>query len=392
MITFRAVTTASHTPLVVVLPNALWPNSVARGGQPIEDRLLKVLSPARYPALWKALARGRWSDHESSVSDPHEAWLASYLGGEFEGHQGHHPAWAMLSAQSEAGNTPAQADFTRFFVSPVHLQLAREGVYLLPPESLELSGDEMNQLMQVVRPLCESAGWSLSEPDQHGTMTGTCKDPLELSAPSPWSSSQLTLADYLPQGEQLRAWRALWMDIQVSLHHHPVNQARVTAGKPAVNAFWWWGGGAQWQAPVDALQIDGQHGLRPFFSTLLGPAFSGTSGKAARIIVAPIQSHQDWTGTAQTLAQWDATVLAPLLTSAAPFEMVLFGQSGWRRCHVDSSIRWKLWKNQPNMNHLLEPVEEGPSEESLRSAYEAGQRDQDALFDDQAAERPRGFR
>ena len=44
-------------------------------------------------------------------------------------------------------------------------------------------------------------------------------------------------------GSEGKFWRVLGNDIQVLLHNHPVNQARVAKGAAPVNGLWLWGGG-----------------------------------------------------------------------------------------------------------------------------------------------------
>ncbi len=44
-------------------------------------------------------------------------------------------------------------------------------------------------------------------------------------------------------GIEGKFWRVLGNDIQVLLHNHPVNQARVARGAAPVNGLWLWGGG-----------------------------------------------------------------------------------------------------------------------------------------------------
>jgi hypothetical protein len=49
---------------------------------------------------------------------------------------------------------------------------------------------------------------------------------------------------HLPDGDLGRRWRRLLNEAQILLHNHPVNVARLEAGKPAVNSLWFWGAGA----------------------------------------------------------------------------------------------------------------------------------------------------
>lgn len=49
--------------------------------------------------------------------------------------------------------------------------------------------------------------------------------------------------DFLPSGEGSASHRSLSSEIEMALHEHPVNQARVENGQQPVNALWLWGGG-----------------------------------------------------------------------------------------------------------------------------------------------------
>jgi hypothetical protein len=53
-----------------------------------------------------------------------------------------------------------------------------------------------------------------------------------------------SLIDVLPEGDAARAWRRLFNEVQVALHAHPANAARVAARKLPVNALWFWGAGS----------------------------------------------------------------------------------------------------------------------------------------------------
>ena len=47
----------------------------------------------------------------------------------------------------------------------------------------------------------------------------------------------------LPSGEEAAHWHRLSNEIQMLLHAHPVNEARVARGEPVINSLWFWGGG-----------------------------------------------------------------------------------------------------------------------------------------------------
>lgn len=108
----------------------------------------------------------------------------------------------------------------------------------------DVSNDEAESFAAALRPLFGDTG-----------------SPLSIDTPSMWCLHMLhgvpraefrapadalgvDLAECLPEGGDGRAWRRLFNEAQVLLHAHPVNAARVAAGKRPVNALWFWGAGA----------------------------------------------------------------------------------------------------------------------------------------------------
>jgi hypothetical protein len=61
---------------------------------------------------------------------------------------------------------------------------------------------------------------------------------------APADALGVAMLECLPAGDNGRKWRRLFNEAQVVLHAHPVNAARVAAGKRPVNALWFWGAGA----------------------------------------------------------------------------------------------------------------------------------------------------
>ena len=53
----------------------------------------------------------------------------------------------------------------------------------------------------------------------------------------------MNVAEALPDHPEARYWRRILNEIQVALHHCPVNVRRRAVGKPQVNSVWFWGGG-----------------------------------------------------------------------------------------------------------------------------------------------------
>lgn len=66
---------------------------------------------------------------------------------------------------------------------------------------------------------------------------------LQLSTHTPAESMLQDVNRMQPTGEDALRWRSLLNEIQMLLHAHPVNEARIQAGKLPVNSLWLWGGG-----------------------------------------------------------------------------------------------------------------------------------------------------
>ena len=53
----------------------------------------------------------------------------------------------------------------------------------------------------------------------------------------------MDVADALPEHPEARFWRRILNEIQVALHHCPVNIRRRQSGRREINSVWFWGGG-----------------------------------------------------------------------------------------------------------------------------------------------------
>lgn len=109
---------------------------------------------------------------------------------------------------------------------------------------LDVSTGEAEALAAALRPLFGDAGAPLSI----DTPSTWCLHLLH-GAPraefrAPADALGADLVECLPAGDDGRAWRRLFNETQIVLHAHPVNAARIAAGKRPVNALWFWGAGA----------------------------------------------------------------------------------------------------------------------------------------------------
>lgn len=125
---------------------------------------------------------------------------------------------------------------------PAYVRGEATGARLMACPAGEVSGSEAEALAAILRPLLAEAGTlHVDAPDEwcmrlDGDTAATFTDPVDALGAS--------LIDCLPEGAAARTWRRLFNEAQVALHAHPVNAARVSAGKLPVNALWFWGAGA----------------------------------------------------------------------------------------------------------------------------------------------------
>ena len=185
--------------------------------------LLGGAGEARLPAAELLLARGRAA---SSPPQPLQDWLLEAF--EAEGKGSHAGALTVLAhGRAPAGELWVRAD-------PVHLQLMREHVVLVPGEILSLSAQEAAALCEALN--AHFGNRLAIEALEPGRWCARLERALELPDESPLERAGRPVA---PGG----AADALLNEAQMVLHEHPVNEAREARGEPPINSLWLWGAG-----------------------------------------------------------------------------------------------------------------------------------------------------
>lgn len=126
---------------------------------------------------------------------------------------------------------------------PAFVQPEMNGVRLMAVGELGLRSEESRALVEALQPIFGDAGMPLTAAN---TQRWYLQLQTQLRLPrfvAPEDAIGTDLAEHLPQGEEGKRWRALLNEAQVILHNHPVNQARVKAGKVPANSLWFWGAG-----------------------------------------------------------------------------------------------------------------------------------------------------
>jgi hypothetical protein len=221
---------------------------------PLSDVGQQALTQLQLPHLESLLARWahgtRDDGDEGSFSPPHERAHARALGLEVE--DGLLP-WAALAAHQAEEHAWGQ-------LTPAHWMIGSDQVTMLDPALLALTDAESQALLETVRPLFESEGFTLA-----------------WHAPTQWLATHPSF-DHLrtasldrvigrgvdrwlpPKGQPgpTRLLRRLQNEVQMLLHEHPINEAREAGGALVVNSFWLSGcGRAQPTRAID-LQTEGR--------------------------------------------------------------------------------------------------------------------------------------
>lgn len=206
--------------LTLVVPGLIWPPGPE--GHPAREwkptGLARVLSRAHL----------RWH----AGADLHQ-WLAAAHG--FEGRE---PPWGALRAAGQ-GIDPGEA--TWMCADPIHLRVLRDRCAVADDRELAITAEEANALVEALdREFGPAVRFVAADPARWYVRVS---EPPDLHT-HPLARAVGRRPDaLLPRGPDAPAWLRRLNDIQVLLHHHPVNVAREAAGRPTINSVWLWGAG-----------------------------------------------------------------------------------------------------------------------------------------------------
>jgi len=298
---------------------------------PARDKLRGELSEA--PSLQRLLSRG-------DALEDGEAGELGQLARLFDISPLGLPA-AALSRQFDCADASG-SQWLR--ADPAFLQAEMSGVRLMGVGELGLRPEEAGALADALKPLFGDSGMLLTAPtterwylqvDQHTKLP---------SFSPPEDALGDDYGSHLPHGEEGKRWRALLNEAQVLLHNHPVNVARVAAGRTPANAIWVWGGGRLPDQIVSG--VGSLFAFEPIACALA--QLSGISIERIESDTLPAQLEDtaiDLRG-ARALQALESAVFAPLMTRVGKGKLsslsVDFGDGrGWnfRRSHG-----MRLWK------------------------------------------------
>lgn len=108
---------------------------------------------------------------------------------------------------------------------------------------VEVTVIEADEFAKTLRPLFTDAGMPLAIDTPYEWCVHLTGDIPRASFVHPAEALGVDLIECLPGGDAGRKWRRLFNEVQILLHAHPLNAARIAAGRIPVNALWFWGGG-----------------------------------------------------------------------------------------------------------------------------------------------------
>ena len=158
---------------------------------------------------------------------------------------------------------------------PVHLQVNRDQLILLAPESLSITDAEAVSLCAALNRHFAPDGLNFLAPEPHRWYLSAARPPHILTS----SLSRAVGRDIdrmLPQGEDRLAWHRIFNEVQMLLHAHPVNEEREQRGALPINSLWFSGGGTLPHARTTVHAVMGSSALARGLSKLAGTPFIST--------------------------------------------------------------------------------------------------------------------
>ena len=243
--------------------------------------------------------------------------------------------WPMAAITREADARDAAGSLW-LRADPVTLQPDMTGVRLVAWGNLALTAEEAEGFMQALRPLFGDAGFLISAPVPDRWYLKLARGSRVPKFATPLDGMGEDLLAHLPEGPDGTRWRALLNEAQITLHNHPLNIARLGAGKPLVNSVWFWGGGIlpdQVSCAVASIVSEDDELLA--LAALAGASRNETGGT-----LMDLRHERDW-----SVVERGPLALASLKLRHSSVLLDFADGARWR---IAARQAWRIWRQPLN--------------------------------------------
>ena len=151
-------------------------------------------------------------------------WLASHAG--------------VANAQLDISNASA---VTWLRLTPVYWQAARDHVNVHRFYGDMMAAEDWadwQAIWQDLVPWLNELGWEFYPAENEAVVYARASNGFDLHAPSLEYAQSEILEASLPSGQDLKRWQKLLTELQMLLHAHPVNHARIQRKARPINSLW----------------------------------------------------------------------------------------------------------------------------------------------------------
>lgn len=242
------------------------------------------------------------------------------------------PAVAPAALHAEHGRVAAGSVF---IATPVYCEAGMVSVRLPPDGVLTLDAAAAGRVATNFNEDFASAGRRLLA-GASGHLYCLLAEPLRATTCDPLDARGRDISAFQPAGADGGRLRRLASEIEMWLHDHALNRARVAAGHPPVTGLWLWGGGEpiQQMAPLAGWTT----GRDPLFGAWPAQAKFPTEPRDGVIVITDAPGSAAWNGA-------ESTWLQPALAAVRAGRMRQIDVSiGKNSFIVRRGWSWRRWR------------------------------------------------